>query len=169
MDNKRNSTGAKKSGRFNLVDLFLVLLILVIVSALLVMFDPFSLASKQTSQEVTLRYTVEIKDVSNELKNNIKAGDKALSSSTDYDMGTVIAVEPQSSFEWEYNEGDDYMSKKHKTDKSDLIVTIDVKAVYEEGIGYLVDGTHIAVGSLISLRFPSFTGSGYCISIEQAS
>ena len=55
MDNKRNSTGAKKSGRFNLVDLFLVLLILVIVSALLVMFDPFSLASKQTSQEVTLR------------------------------------------------------------------------------------------------------------------
>ena len=169
MDNKRISTGAKKGGGFNLVDLFLVILILVIVSALLVMFDPFSLISKQDSEDVTLRYTVEIKNVSNELKNNVKSGDKALNSATDYDMGTVVAIEPQSSFEWEYIEGEDYMSKKYMTDRSDLIITIDVKATYVKGVGYVVDGKHVAVGSLISLRFPSFTGSGYCISIEKAS
>ena len=170
MDNKRNSkmTG-EKSGRFNFVDLLLVLLILVIAGALLIMFDPFSLSSKDTTQEVTLRYTVEIKDVSNEMKNNVKSGEKVLNSTTDYDMGTVVAVEPQSSFEWEYNEGDDYMSKKYKTDKSDMIITIDVKAVYEEEMGYMIDGKHIAVGALLSLRFPNFTGSGYCISIERIS
>lgn len=170
MDNKRNSqnSGTKK-GRFNIVDLLLILLILVIVGALLLMFDPFSLLSKNNSENVTLRYTVEIKNIGNELKNNIKSGDKVLNSSTGYDMGTVVAVETQDSFEWEYIEGDEYMSKKYMTDKSDVIVTIDVKTTYEQGIGYMVDGKQIAVGVLTALRFPNFVGSGYCISIERVS
>ena len=170
MDNKRKLRGAtEKSGRFNIVDLLLVILSLAIIGALLLMFDPFSFFAKDATREVKLRYTVEIKDVSNEMKNNVSAGDKALNFATDYDMGTVVAVEPQSSFEWVYNEGDEYMSKKYKTDKSDLIITIDVDAVYSEGTGYMVDGKHIAVGSQVSLRFPSFTGTGYCISIEQVN
>lgn len=168
MDNKRNSQkSVVKKGRFNAVDLLLILLILVIIGSLLLVFDPFSWISKSNSEEVTLRYTVEIKNVSNDLKNNIASGDKVLNASTGYDMGTVVAIETQSSFEWVYNEGDDYMSKKYMNDKSDIIVTIDVKAVYEADMGYMVDAKQIAVGVLTNLRFPSFTGSGYCISIEK--
>lgn len=168
MDNKKNSQkSVVKKGRFNAVDLLLILLVLVIIGSLLLVFDPFSWISKSNSEEVTLRYTVEIKNVSNDLKNNISSGDKVLNAATGYDMGTVVAIETQSSFEWVYNEGDDYMSKKYMTDKSDLIVTVDVKAIYEKGMGYMVDARQIAVGVLTNLRFPNFTGSGYCISIEK--
>ena len=169
MDNKKNLTRGRKRGRFNLVDLFLVLLILVIVSMLFVMFDPFSLGAAD-AKDVTLRYTIEIKDVSEEFRNNVKVGDRVLSAATDYDMGTVVTVDQsQKSFEWAYAEGDEFMSKSEKADKFDLKITIDVGATYEEGVGYMVDGKHVAVGSLVSLRFPSFTGSGYCISIEEAN
>ena len=168
MDNKKNSQkSVVKKGRFNAVDLLLILLVLLIIGSLLLVFDPFSWISKSDSEEVTLRYTVEIKNVSNDLKNNISSGDKVLNAATGYDMGTVVAIETQSSFEWVYNEGDDYMSKKYMTDKSDLIVTVDVKAVYEKDMGYMVDAKQIAVGVLTNLRFPNFTGSGYCISIEK--
>ena len=170
MDNKRNvNTATLKKGRFNIIDLLLIILILVIVGSLILMFDPFSFFAKGSSESVTLRYTVEIKNVSNDLKNNVKVGDKVLNSSTGYDMGTVVAIETQSSFEWVYEEGDEYMSKKYSEDRSDIIITVDVKTVYEEGRGYMLDGKQMAVGVLSYLRFPNFVGSGYCISIEKAS
>ena len=168
MDNKRNSQAtASKKGRFNIIDLLLIVMIFVIVGSLILMFDPFSFFKGESTENVTLRYTVEIKNVSNDLKNNVKAGDKVLNSATGYDMGVVVAVETQSSFEWEYVEGEDYMSKKYSTDHSDIIITIDVQSTYEQQRGYMVDGKQIAVGVLANLRFPSFVGSGYCISIER--
>ena len=170
MDNKRNSQAvAAKKGRFNVIDLLLIILIFVIIGSLILVFDPFAFFKKGSTENVTLRYTVEIKNVSNDLKNNIKVGDKVLNSATGYDMGSVVAVETQSSFEWEYVQGDDYMSKKYSTDKSDIIVTIDVESIYEKERGYMVDGDQIAVGILAYLRFSDFVGSGYCISIERIS
>lgn len=164
---KNRNTDPKKSGRFNAVDLLLILLILVVFTVLLLLFDPFSWMGNDNTEEVTIRYTVEIKNVSNELKNNIKQGDRAISSSTDYDMGSVVSVEVTDSYTWEYNEGD-FMEKKPVGGKSDLLVVISVKAIYEPDVGYMVDGKHIAVGSQFGFCFPNYVGSGYCIDVERA-
>lgn len=163
---KNRNTNPERSGRFNTVDFLLILLILVVFTVLLLLFDPFSWISKDNTEEVTIRYTVEIKNVNNELKNNIKQGDKAVNSATDYDMGSVVSVEVTDSYTWEYNDGD-FMEKKTVGGKSDIVIVLTVKAVYEPDVGYMVDGKHIAVGSQIGLCFPNYVGSGYCIEIEK--
>ena len=44
-------------------------------------------------------------------------------------------------------------------------VTITATAEYVPGEGYRIDGTRIAVGEAMALRFPDFVCEGYCISV----
>ena len=54
-------------------------------------------------------------------------------------------------------------------DKYNITVYISTTAEYEKGVGYTVNGRRIAVGEAIEMRFPEFSGVGYCITFAHKS
>ncbi len=159
----------KKKGRFNPVDLLLVLLALAIVLTVIFVVDPFSLdLFGGKDREVTLEYTLRIDNVKSVLVDKIRMGDEVVDSSVKTSLGYVSAVEndiPHT--EPYYNSDADEVSMKEYPDRYDLVVTVTAEAIFETGVGYTVNGRRVAVGSEFYLMFPDYLGAGYCISIRE--
>ncbi len=166
MENNIKKTEAKR-GRFNIVDALLILVMLALCFAALYIADPFNWFSANTVRDTTLKYVVEIKEVNDDVKTNVKVGDRVFNSHTNNDIGKVTFLKTQPSYRWEYVEGGAEMIKKTVAGKSDVFVTVDVICTYEKGVGYTVDGQQIAVGMPITVRTSGFVGSGYVVSIEE--
>ena len=161
---KRN----KKNGRFNLIDFLLIVMILLIVSSLIYIFLPTSLINNVFSdKEVDFIYTIEIKGIDAEFLENIKENDVVLDSVSKSNIGTVTAVDYSTQYtELEYNETTQSGVLAVFPDKYTMLVTISANAKYNEGEGYTINGTRIAVGEKINARFPNYLCEGYCISIS---
>ena len=165
MENNIINTENKK-GRFNIVDALIVVIILLIAFAMLWIFDPFLWFSTDTKQEVTLKYVVELKGVDDDVKSNIKAGETVTNASTSNAIGTILAVKVRNATVWEYDKESDSMVEKTIEGKNDIYISVQVKCVYEKGIGYTVNGQQIAYGTVLNLRLANFNGLGTCVSIE---
>lgn len=165
MENNINKTEVKK-GRFNAFDALVIILVLAVIFSAFYILDPFGLFSAGTKENVTLRYTVEFKNVDDDFKDNINVGDTVHNATSNSPMGKVISVTVKPAFEWV--EGETAMEQKPIAGKSNVFVTIEVECVREKGIGYLVNGYNVVVGIPMDLRFSNFVGSGECIAITEA-
>lgn len=163
----RINNGEKKNGRFNFIDVLLIIIVLIIIASLVYVFLPTSWVRSIFSDEKTdIQYTVEIKGVNEAYLENIKENDIVLDSVSKGNIGTVTAIDYSTQYtQLEYNETTQSGVLSVVPDKYNMIITISVTADYNEGEGYSVNGTRIAVGEKISLRFPNFTGDAYCISV----
>ena len=65
-----------------------------------------------------------------------------------------------------YNETSGVAELKPHPELKNIIVTVECTATYIEGKGFTVSGERIAVGKQFNLRFPEFSGSGYCIDVK---
>ena len=172
-----NSGGAsakKKKRKFNIVDFFIVLISVMLIVVLIYAFSPWSQIQKLWNQnEVTLKYTVEIRGVDKAYGELIKKGDQVINSVNKNSLGKVSGMEPLEvsqvlSYETDEN-GDAHGVLLDQPDKYDLTVHITATAEYEKGVGYTVNGCRIAVGEELFFRFPQFTCSGYCVAIDTNS
>ncbi len=171
MEERTAGFGLKKNGRgkFNLVDLLFVLLIVGVLFAVVFWLDPFSLnVFGSAEKNVVLEYTVEIEYVEASLVDNVRLGDEALNAVNKAPMGHVSSVRNDILYaEVYYDSEEDTVSMKEYPDRYNLQITITADAVFEEGKGYSVMGSRIAVGGAYSLTFPEYAGSGYCVSIRE--
>lgn len=168
----------KNSGRFNFIDFILIVIVLLVIAAVIYVFAPFSrLKDMTSSQPVALQYTVEILGVDEAFIEKIKENDFVIDSVSKNGMGTVVAVDYNNKYtELQYviNENPEDGSKKTEgvlaeyPDKYNVIITISAEASYAAEKGYSVNGTRIAVGEKMSLRFPDYVGEGYCIGVERS-
>lgn len=165
MENNINKTEVKR-GRFNAFDALIIVLVLALVFGAFYIFDPFGLFYGGTKENVTLRYTVEFKNVDDDFNDNVSIGDSVYNATSSSVMGKVISVTVKPAFEWV--EGETSMVQKPIAGKSNVFVTIEVECVHEKGMGYLVNGDQVVVGLPMSLRFPNFVGSGHCIAITES-
>ena len=168
MNVKTNSTkGARKGGKFNLIDFLLILVILLTVVALIYVFLPTSWIKRITADEsAEIQYTVEFQAVDEEFINNIKEDDNVLDSVSKTGLGTVSAVDYSIRYtELTYNDDGQGVLVEYPG-KYNVHVTIAADADYTEGEGYYVNGTRIAIGEKINARFPNYLGEGYCILIS---
>jgi hypothetical protein len=95
-------------------------------------------------------------------------GDEALNAVNKASLGRVSSIRNDILYaEAYYNSETDEVSMKEYPDRYNLQVTITADAVFEEGKGYHVKGSRIAVGGQYSLMFPDYIGSGYCISMRE--
>ena len=158
----------KRNGRFNLIDFILVVILLLVVAILIQVFSPISLIKDlTTSQTKEIQYTVEFLAVDEEFIDRIHAEDLAINSVSKNNMGTVIAVDYTTKYtELQYVEGSNIGEPKEFPDKYNVVVTISSTANYVKEKGYSVNGTRIAVGEKLSLRFPNYIAQGYCIGME---
>lgn len=161
------NNNSKRTGGFNLIDVLLIALVLVIIASLVYVFLPSSwLRSVLADEKVDIQYTVEIQGVDESFLENIKENDVVIDSVSKGNIGTVTAIDYSTQNKrLEYNETTQSGVLAVVPEKYDMLITITVKAEYTEGEGYTVGGTRIAVGELMNLRFPNFTSQGYCISV----
>ena len=157
----------KRKGRFNIIDFLLIIIVLLIISALIYVFLPSRLINKITSDDtVDIQYTVEVLGVDEDYLDNIAENDPVLDSVTKSNIGTVTAVDYSIQYtELAYNEDGNIGVLSPIAGKYNIVITITATAQYEEGKGYTVNGTRIAVGEKICARFPNYVCEGYCISV----
>ncbi|MBE6545871.1 MAG: DUF4330 family protein [Ruminococcaceae bacterium] len=174
MNNSANSvtdsSKKKKIGRFNLIDLILVVIILLVIAAVLYVFAPFSWIKKlAVGEHEQIQYTVEIMGVDEALLEKIKENDTVVDSVSKNTLGTVIAID----YNTKYTELQ-YVQKEtdekegvlvEYPDRYNVQITIAAEADYVEKEGYSVNHCRIAVGEKMALRFPDFAGEGYCIGL----
>ena len=163
------SAKKKKSGRFNLIDFFLIVIILLVIATVIYVFAPFSRLKTMTqSESQTIEYTIEVLGVDEAFIDKIQEQDAVLDSVSKNAMGKVIAVDYNTKYtELQYVEQNDQkvgVLAEHPT-KYNLIVTITATADYMEGSGYSINGSRIAVGEKLSLRFPDYACECYCIAL----
>ena len=158
----------KRSGRFNLIDFILVVIILLVIAILVQIFSPISLIKNLTTDQTKeIQYTVEFLGVDQEFIDRIQAEDVVIDSVSKNNMGTVVAVDnPTKYSEFQYITEKQEGTLSEYPDKYNLVVTISATARYVKESGYSVNSTRIAVGEYLSLRFPNYIAEGYCIGLE---
>lgn len=164
--------------RFNFVDVALILLIIGFIVTLVYFFSPVSKIKKLgKNQEKNIEYTIEIIGVDKTFVENIKEGDTVIDSVSKTSIGNVKSVDTIKYTEYKATEDNNTDASENKQqrplttvdfdDKYNLQITVSVNADYIEGEGFSVDSTRIAVGEKLFVKFPNFTGEGYCIGIIQ--
>ena len=157
----------KRKMRFNIIDLLLIVIAVAVVAALLYVFLPNSfIKSIFADESVTIQYAIEFKGVDEAFLESIKENDIVIDSVTKAELGTVTAVDYSTQYtELKYDEESGNGVLSVVPNKHNVIVTITATAAHDADKGYTVGGLRIAVGELIAVRFPNFTGEGYCISV----
>ena len=178
--NKQTQTtsSAANKKRFNFVDVALILLIIGFILTLVYLFSPISMVKKYGKiQEKNIEYTIEIIGVDKTFVENIKEGDTVIDSVSKANIGTVKSIDTIKYTEYKAVVDDETDTSENKqqrplttvdfNDTYNLHITVNVNANYIDGEGFSVDSTRIAVGEKFFVKFPNFTGEGYCIGIIQ--
>lgn len=170
--NENNSSGTSpkktvKKGKFNLIDFLLIVIILAVIASLVYVFLPYSFVKNITADEtLEIQYTLELTGIDEEYLESIKENDIVLDSVSKSNIGTVAAVDYSIQYtELVYNETEKVGLLSPVAGKYNVVVTVSATARYEEGEGYSVNGTRIAVGEKINARFPNYICECYCISV----
>ena len=160
------TTRAKKSreGKFNVVDFFLLLIVLAIIAILVVYFIPGASDRIAATDKTDITFTVEFKGVDSDFVANVNAGDTVYDSSKNFMLGTVKAVENYAYTVPVYN-GSEVAEMREVEGLKNLVVTVTASAVYTDEEGYSVNGERIAVGCAYNISFPHFSGEAYCIEL----
>ena len=169
MNNANNiplKNNKKTKRKFNFIDFLILLLILtVLVVAVFTIASWSSIEKLLTSSQVSLQYTVELRGVDAEFINNIKTGDTVTDSVSKTELGSVTRVDIEKHSILDYKEENGVYTgvPAYYDDKYDITVYISSNAEYLSGTGYTINGTRIAIGEILNLRFPNFSSSAYCI------
>lgn len=152
-----------RKGKFNLVDLAVVFVVLSLIVIAVYAMNLFGKAGT----EVTLSYTVSIGNVDATYVDKIQVGDSVLDATTKCSLGRVAAVEntrPHTVFRYDETTGGKMLTVP---DAYDVVVTVLAEGIFEDKIGYTVEQKRLAVGAEYTLLFPGFAGNGYCTSIRE--
>ena len=158
-----------KYGKFNVVDFFLLLMILAIIAAVVVYVVPGISEKLTTGRSSEIVFSVEFKGVDSAFVANIKVGDTVYDAGKDFVLGEVKSVENYASTVLVYDEESGAGVMKEVGDLKNVIVTVRASAVYTDNEGYAINGERIAVGCPYSIRFPQFSGEGYCIDVSASA
>lgn len=164
--NKSTKKKSKK-GRFNFIDFLLIIIALLLVAGIVHVFIPKTLIGRVTADKTyDIQYTLELTGIDEAYVNKIAENDTVIDSVSKSNIGTVAAVDYSIQYtELAYNELEAVGVLTPVAGKYNVIVTINATAQYEQGKGYSVNGTRIAVGEKINARFPNYVCECYCISI----
>ena len=126
---------------------------------------PFVQVSREKIR-AAFRRELELTGVDEAYIDNIVENDVVIDSVSKSNLGTVAAVDYSIQYtELAYNENESVGVLTPVAGKYNVIVTVNATAQYEQGKGYSVNGTRIAVGEKINARFPNYVCECYCISI----
>jgi hypothetical protein len=155
----------KRRLRINYIDVILILVILIAAGILAFMF----LANNSviiSSKKVYIEYEVSIPGIMSEFRGNVNVGDNVVDSVKLMPIGVVVDVKYDDTVNIVDNRETGELMYVNYPDHVDMTVRIRAEASLESGL-YIIDGYHISVGTLVSMRVPNFTEQGYCTTIKE--
>ncbi len=160
---------ALRRRKFNVIDFLIILIVLLLIAAIVYVFLPTSVVKNWFADKtVNIQYSIEILGVDEQFLNDISENDTVIDSVTKNKLGTVTAIDYGVQYtELKYDETNQAGILSPIAGKYNVIVTITATAEFEEGEGYTVNGTRIAVGEKVSARFPKYLCEAYCISVPR--
>jgi len=169
MDNKEFSAlkNQKKPYKFNITDIFLILIIIIAASVLIYIIAGTNLFLG--GDEVTVQYTIEIPLIRNEYRDaisQIMPGDKITDSVRGNDIGEIYQ---QVRISEGMSNTDDKITgivrRVPHPDHSRILITVRAQAK-KDGPKYVVNGKVIMVGTQIHFRTQHFMGYGNCVAFD---
>lgn len=170
MNNSSHNNIAKQrkpKRKFNFIDFLIVLVVIAILGVLVYVFSPWAQIEKLwTNNSVELTYYVEIKDVGIEYIDSIQEKDGVINAVTKNSLGSVVEIAKlEKAYVYDYvdnGQGGYTCVRTEHPQKYNITLKIVASADYEKGVGYSVDGTRIAIGEALDMRFPQYSCRGYC-------
>lgn len=154
----------KKKVSFNFIDAFLI--IVIIAAAVLLAKIFISDGGVGVIGKTPIEYQVSVVGVREEFRNKVNIGDRVLDSVGLFEIGEVVDIKYDS---YKYLIHDEINGKALAVDYPEHInITLIIRAdaTLENGF-YYINGYQISVGTLVSLRVPSFNEQGYCTVIDE--
>ena len=170
MDNKNNkfSESQKKAYKFNIIDFFLIVLIVGAVSVLAYIMLGTNLLTG--SEDTTIIYTIEMGLVRNEFLPSIDKiipGTKLTDSVRRNNIGEVVEVKITDAYPNTTDLETGVVHKKPYPDHSKVSITVKAKCKKENDIKYVVNGKIMMVGVLVHFRTPYFVNYGNCVYLDE--
>lgn len=157
-----------KKRKFNFIDFLIILIVVAIIGAAAYLVGAKKMFAGD-AYSLDVEYVVEFRQVRDEFLDCFTTGVEAVDAAKKYRLGEVIGVESTASI---YT-GNDLVNGKlvysNYPEHSDVRLTIRSTAKLDAKGMYILDGGYrISVGSVVYVRTPGFTGTAYCIRINQA-
>ncbi|MBQ8448030.1 MAG: DUF4330 domain-containing protein [Clostridia bacterium] len=153
----------KKKNRFNLIDAFVVLIILALIAGTVYFAFKENNEFQSELRTKNITYTVLLENVDKDFLNVFETDGHVLNSSTLEYIGKISKIKTEKAGVWTDKAekdaaGDGYtVIKKEYGDVYDVYITITAKASMDErGIAY-IDRQRITVGTCVPLRFGNFS------------
>lgn len=160
--------GNKQPHKFNIVDVFLIIIIAAAIGILVYILMGNNLI--KSSQNITILYKIEIKIIKNAMLPDIKklqAGNEILDSVRNQPIGAIYDVEiADAMFNLENNVTGVVQEVLHP-EHSTVTLTVKTQCEKTDIKKYYVGGKNIMVGTRIDFRTQNFIYSGYCIYLEE--
>lgn len=158
----------KGKNRINFVDFVVLILIIGIIALSVMIFSPNDLGILNDNTTAEIEYTICFTNVPSEIINNIKIGNTAIDSASKCDLGDVERIRNNEKyFEYAIDQITQMPVIQTFHDRYNIYVTIRSSAEYTEEVGYTVNGCRIAVGKEFNVRFPTYSGTGYCVDMKE--
>ena len=152
--------------RFNAFDWIFIILVIIAVGA-----GAYYLRSNSSSKEDTIRYTVQVQMIRNDIAEQLTAlsasaqQQDVIDSVKNYTIGKVVSVNVEQAKSVVTNSVTGVISEVPFPDFSQVTLTIEAQAALSNGI-YLINGYKLNVGTPVYFRLPYLCSSGYCKSLE---
>ena len=165
---KSRATKKAKTWRFNILDVVILVVLLLLIVGSLAVILPKSMQLLSKSNTVNITYTVVFTKVDEKFASNIADGQNVTDKASGKILGTVVGTPSIESY-WEFvlkedGNGSYFLDREQYTDigKINVAVTFTAEAEYSEGKGYTVNGIRIAADREYGMMFPEFEGIGVC-------
>lgn len=167
MKNNKANQATQKKHKLNIVDVAVLVVFFTLVGIAFILLAPMSKVTEDSQiQEITILYTVELREVDEKLSNSIRVDENVVLMTDEIDIGKVVNINRFPSSKWEVPNSGDEMVLSTDPNKHTMVVTIEINCSYQEGVGYFLHNQQLLVGHSINLKFPMFDAVGECISIE---
>ena len=158
-----------KKRKFNVIDLLITAIILVVIVFVAYIFI-FSGKSFGKSDTEKIQYTLEVREERDELiepaSQNI--GKTLIEGTSKYNLGEVVDFYSEGAKYSTYAALDGSSTVSDYPEHSNLYFVVNADAVKDSETGrYSINGFEVSVGSLIYLRLPHFAGTSYCIEVNE--
>ena len=149
-----------KKTRFNIVDLFALIVIVAIAGLAWWYFS-----SIDTGQDVNVIFVVEIRNMEADFAGKISEGDEVRDSIRNYFYGHVVSVEAIPMMNPTFNSEDLVFAQQRVPNRYDVRITI-IGAGNETDSAISVYGNELRVGQEMFIRGLGFAGHGFLVGIR---
>lgn len=157
-------TETKKKHGINFIDIVLIIVVVAIIVAG-VYFLSHLTGAKDTGDNVTLTYKIEVSNVDEEISTAPAVGDVVVDQVSKSELGKIIAVErePMTIELTDYIGGE--MKKAEVPGKFKVILTCESPAA-STGEKVTINSHRMGVGTGVSFRSKNFSGNGVCVATQ---